>query len=392
VAVVLIAADPGGEGRFSRFSLISWWDQARLGQAKIVVVGAGALGNEVLKNLALLGVGHLAVIDLDVVELSNLSRSVLFRESDLGRPKSSAAAAAVGALHPGSRASAVRGNVGHEVGLGLFRWADLAIGAVDNREARLAINRWCALTGRPWIDGGIEVLSGVARVFLPGEGPCYECTLSEEDWRILDRRRACSLLPREDSAEPRVPTTPTTAAIVAGVQCAEAVKLLHGIEGLAGEGFQFDGRGYDSYRVRYRRDPECYGHETLPPVHAAPLRAAEATVAQVTAEAERRLGPGAEVEACRDLVAGLHCSACNTDTPAAGALGALSSDQARCARCGEGAAPILYRRLSAGFSVPGATLAALGIPPWDILRGRRGDEVIAIELAGDRAAVLEQEI
>src|SRR3954453_15418035 len=73
--------------RYSRLRLISWWRQDRLAAAKGLVVGAGALGNEVLKNLALVGAGTVFVIDFDDVEPSNLSRSVLFRAEDGGRPK-----------------------------------------------------------------------------------------------------------------------------------------------------------------------------------------------------------------------------------------------------------------------------------------------------------------
>src|SRR5271167_4030844 len=72
------------QDRYSRLRLISWWRQERLRTARILVVGAGALGNEVVKNLALLGMGTTYLIDLDVVEPSNLSRSVLFREQDGG--------------------------------------------------------------------------------------------------------------------------------------------------------------------------------------------------------------------------------------------------------------------------------------------------------------------
>ena len=62
------------EGRYDRQELISWWDQDRLRAARILVVGAGALGNEVVKNLLLIGIGHIDVIDLDIVERSNLAR------------------------------------------------------------------------------------------------------------------------------------------------------------------------------------------------------------------------------------------------------------------------------------------------------------------------------
>src|SRR6185437_13466903 len=89
----ITAADASGGGDpFDRFRLISWWDQAKLSNAKVLVVGAGALGNEIIKNLALLGVGNLFVADLDLIENSNLSRSILFRESDNGAFKAEVAA------------------------------------------------------------------------------------------------------------------------------------------------------------------------------------------------------------------------------------------------------------------------------------------------------------
>src|SRR4051794_34828877 len=78
--------------RYGRLRLIPWWRQERLAAAKVLVVGAGALGNEVLKNIALLGVGTTYLIDFDTVETSNLSRSVLFRHGDGGRPKAEVAA------------------------------------------------------------------------------------------------------------------------------------------------------------------------------------------------------------------------------------------------------------------------------------------------------------
>src|SRR3954463_3515100 len=88
------------DDRFHRFKLISWWDQDRLRNAKVVVIGAGALGNELLKNLALLGVGNVLVADMDRIENSNLSRSVLYRASDNGQLKATAAANATRGIYP----------------------------------------------------------------------------------------------------------------------------------------------------------------------------------------------------------------------------------------------------------------------------------------------------
>src|SRR5947209_16934580 len=96
VALRVTASDTRAEedDRFQRFKLIGWWDQRKLAAAKGLVVGAGALGNEIVKNLALLGVGQVLVVDMDRIENSNLSRSVLYRASDNGTFKSQAAARA----------------------------------------------------------------------------------------------------------------------------------------------------------------------------------------------------------------------------------------------------------------------------------------------------------
>src|SRR5712691_9279383 len=99
------------EGRFARFEAIEWWDQALLKEARILVIGAGALGNEVIKNLALLGVGNLIIVDMDRIELSNLSRSVLFREEDESQFKAECAALAAKRIYPALHVKAVVGNV-----------------------------------------------------------------------------------------------------------------------------------------------------------------------------------------------------------------------------------------------------------------------------------------
>ena len=91
---------PANDERFSRFRLIGWWNQEKLRSARVLVIGAGALGNEILKNMALLGFANIVVVDLDSIEASNLSRSILYRASDVGRRKADVAADAVRNIFP----------------------------------------------------------------------------------------------------------------------------------------------------------------------------------------------------------------------------------------------------------------------------------------------------
>lgn len=376
------------DGRFGRFELIEWWDQSRLDRARVLVIGAGALGNELLKNLALLGVGHVFVADLDVVEQSNLSRSVLFREADCGRGKAETVAERAREIYPGLRVQPFAGNVVYDLGLGVYRWADVILGGLDNREARVAINQAAARVGQPWIDGAIERLDGVARVFDPVRGPCYECTMSEVDWKMLEARRSCALLSREEMEQGKVPTTPTTSSVIAGIQVQEALKMLHGIETLSGEGFVFDGRFHSSYRVAYSRRDDCPTHEAYEPITELELRIAETTAGDFLERVQSDLGTGAVIDLNHDLLESLTCAACGRTEPLRASLGSVTEQRGRCPDCGALRAPNLYHTITRDSPVLDKTLGELGVPPWEILAGRVGMKQTFYEFAGDRHSVL----
>ena len=116
----------------------------------------------------------------------------------------------------------------------MFLWADVVIGAVDNREARVFINSACARTRRTWVDGAIEGLSGIVRVFAPHRGACYECTMNSTDRKLLAERRSCALLARDLVLQGRVPTSAVAASIIGAMQVQEAIKAVHGQPTLAG--------------------------------------------------------------------------------------------------------------------------------------------------------------
>lgn len=376
------------EDRFSRFELISWWDQRRLSQAKVLVVGAGALGNEVVKNLALNGIGNILVADMDTIENSNLSRSVLFRARNNGSNKASTACAAAQDIYPQMKSQAFVGNVVHDLGLGAYFWADVIIGGLDNREARVAINSGSQFANKTWIDGAIEVLTGVARVFAADDGPCYECTMSAVDWKMLESRRSCALLTREQLNQGKVPTTPTIASIIAGIQVQECVKILHGMESMAGSGFVFNGLTNDSYLVNYQRKPDCYGHEHHQQLQLLAGGAADITVAELLAVARSDLGQRAVVQLSRDIVCGLNCARCQSNEPVFASLGKVSEDQAKCPSCGDLRAPDTLLTLGLDDELNDSTLQQLGIPAFDVVTARCGEKSQSYLLAGDAQTVL----
>jgi adenylyltransferase/sulfurtransferase len=377
------------EGRFSRFGLIEWWDQQKLHEAKILVVGAGAIGNEVLKNLALLGIGQILVIDLDQIEHSNLTRSVLFRPSDVGRAKAAIAAERIREIYDGCVIQEFCGNVMHEMGLGVVGWADVIIGALDNREARLWINRAAWKMNRPWIDGAIEGLNGVARVFLPGQAPCYECTLGEVDWKILEKRMSCNLLTREEMASGKTPTTPTSSSIIAGVQVQEALKLLHGLPVLGGKGFVFEGMNHSSYVVEYTPKADCFSHETYQNICDWAKRSCETSLREIYTFAQMKLESDEIVlEFSRDIIRSLRCPACGSNTEVFACVGTLSSSQGRCPTDGEMREVVTAHSFSDSDDFADKTLAELGLPLYDVFVARSASKEIQILIKGDEAEAL----
>ncbi len=395
ISAAAVGAD-AAEDRFARFGLIEWWDQQKLRNARVLVVGAGALGNEIVKNLALLGVGNLLIADMDTIENSNLSRSILYRQADNGKPKSQVAAAAAREIYPDINAHFFNGNVVYDLGVGAFRWADVVLGGLDNREARLSINRNCWKVAKPWIDGAIQQIDGVARVFIPEahplgkpSSPCYECTMSPTDWKLLQQRRSCNLLSKTEMEEGKIPTTPTISSVIAGVQCQEAVKILHGMESIAGKGWVLSGLSADSYLTEYQRKEICYSHDAPQQIISMDWSAATTTVGQALAESKKLLGSAAELVLARDVLEKMVCPNCRRETVLFTSLGKVRAQKAICPNC-----PGVRREVVTFFRIDGTekfldrTLAEIGVPAFDILYAVAADRSIGLELSADAPAVL----
>jgi adenylyltransferase/sulfurtransferase len=382
--------------RYSRLRLIRWWDQDRLRAANVLVVGAGAIGNEVLKNLALLGIGRITIVDFDTIEDSNLTRSVLFREADRGQSKAQVAARMLRGINPDIHVHAIHGNVLTDVGLGLFQDADLVIGCLDNREARLWVNRACWKTNRPWIDGGIEEINGVVKVFIPPNGPCYECGMTDNDYRLINLRYSCPQLRREEISTGKVPTTPTIASLIGGLQVQEALKLLHDLPVDAGHALVWNGLANNFYKTAYQRREDCLSHETYPAPIELDLSAQEST-AQDFFAAARAAGfrhaistrsaneesPPLTLHLDRDLILSFDC-ACGQSRSVLKPHMLVNESEAKCPRCHEFARPNMIHSIASNAPLARQPLAALGIPAYDIVRVADDHQELHFLLGGDR--------
>ena len=379
------------EDRYARLRLIPWWDQERLKNATIMVVGAGAIGNELIKNLTLLGVGRILVYDMDAIESTNLTRSVLYRARDVGRYKAEVAAERAKEMNPDVKAKAFIANIIDDVGLGVFRRMNVVLGGLDNREARLSINQSCYKVDRPWIDGAIEALNGFARVFIPGQGACYECTMTETDWMLINKRKSCALLTHEQMAEGKIPTTPTSSAIIAGIQVQEMLKLLHAdrnLPTLAGKGYVFNGLTHDSYVVEYQCKEDCMSHDTYEKIVEKPWSVKTITLKDVLAAIRSELGERAVLDFDRDIATRAKCS-CGECKDLFTPVHKLKGHMLTCPKCGAQMTFDSIHSIKGEEDFLDKTPYDIGIPLLHIVGGRVGMNTTYYEFTADEAEIFE---
>jgi ubiquitin-activating enzyme E1 C len=170
--------------------------QARLGQAKILIAGAGGVGSEIIKNLALLGLGTLIIIDMDRIELSNLNRQLLFRDLDIGKFKAEIAAKQARILNPETDVLFFNEKL-QNISVEIFKEADIYISALDNVPARIFLNQKAVLLKKPLVDGGSEGFYGHVQVVIPQITPCLLC---HDIWSRNEEKFKCSY-----AVNPRTP-------------------------------------------------------------------------------------------------------------------------------------------------------------------------------------------
>ena len=220
--------------------------QQRLKRARVLVVGAGGLGSPIAMYLAAAGIGHLGLVDSDVVDRSNLQRQILHGTSDIGRRKTDSAADRLAEINPNVAVTRFDATLTSANALEILADFDIIVDGTDNFPTRYLINDACVLLGKPNVYGSIIRFEGQASVFGHAGGPCYRCLFREPPPPGLVPNCA------EGGVFGVVP------GIVGSIQATETIKLALGMpETLSGRLLLIDVMRMHFRSIRIDRDPSC---------------------------------------------------------------------------------------------------------------------------------------
>jgi len=229
--------------------------QLKLKAARVLLIGSGGLGAPLGLYLTAAGVGHLGLVDFDVVDFTNLQRQVTFGTSDVGQPKTEAARRRLSNLNPDAQITTYETKLTSANALEVFKDYDIVVDGTDNFPTRYLVNDACILLGKPNVYGSIFRFEGQVTVFGMPDGPCYRCLYPEPP--------PPGLVP--SCAEGGV--LGVLPGIIGSLQALETIKLIIGRgESLAGRLVLFDALALKFRELRLRKNshcPMCSSHRTI---------------------------------------------------------------------------------------------------------------------------------
>jgi molybdopterin/thiamine biosynthesis adenylyltransferase len=256
----VLRADRLKEDRLERSKRIKWLNLQSLADNKILVVGVGAIGNEVCKNLVLSGYKNLTLIDMDQIERSNLNRCLFFSDLDANekRLKAEVVAKRVKEMDENIQITYHTKKI-QEMTEDFIPSHDIVFGCLDNVAARLHINAFCYHQKIPYIDGATLGFTGKVQVVIAPETPCLECTMNKTHMKVMEKRFSCT--GRDVTFfQDKLPAEITTTSVIAAVQVREGLKISSGQPPLTGKLFYYNGETNISEIYDIDINPDCPHH------------------------------------------------------------------------------------------------------------------------------------
>jgi molybdopterin/thiamine biosynthesis adenylyltransferase len=215
--------------------------QSKLKKARVLVVGAGGLGCPASFYLVAAGVGYVAVVDKETVELSNLNRQILHWSNDIGRPKGVSMVEKLRKLNPEVEVKALQKIVTNRNVRQLFKNFTVVVDALDNWRTRFLLNKACVIEEIPFVHAGVHALYGQITTILPGKGPCLRC-----------------ILPHFPPEEEKFPVLGATAGTLGLLAALETIKIITGLgQPLVGRMLHFDGEIMSFQEIKVERRGNC---------------------------------------------------------------------------------------------------------------------------------------
>ena len=390
---------PATSTAFDRQRLVPGWRQERVESARVLVAGVGALGNSVAAELVGHGVRRLVLVDSDVIETSNLSRTVLFRPGDEGRRKCDVAADRLALRAPAGTLDAVpmHADVVRDLGWGVYRRVDVVLGCVDSAAARAGVGTPAWALDVPAVFGGIYAWDGNVVVQGGRDGACVACDFGTAEWGDMDRHYSCHRVRRDGDPAAPLPTLGLTASIIGALMAKEALHVLHADGARRGSRIFFSGRAPSLHRLEVRRVARCPMHVTIEDVQEMPALSSALPAGAVLEILGRRFGADAVLDLGRDFLVEGHCLGCGAPLPIGRPRHRTWERHLVCGACTASARPRLMdpalsviRTISSGSPAPilERGLEELGVPPLHVLEVRSERDAHWIELTGDAERVL----
>jgi len=243
--------------RYNRQLLLKEWDQKKLQDSCVLIAGVGALGSVVALNLAMMGVGKLILVDFDTVELSNLSKQLLYREDDLNKPKVKIAKKRLQEVNSEIKIVALNKDI-RKVDTSYFEKCNVIVDGLDSFEVRRWLNSMCVSLSKPLVHGGFYGWYGNVQVVIPFKTACLECQPLIPPEKLQKMCTPPGRVRRKVKVEEeKIPTVASIATVIGGIQTQEVLKILLGIPNILENYVFYDGVSQSLTKIKLERNPEC---------------------------------------------------------------------------------------------------------------------------------------
>lgn len=215
--------------RYNRQLLIKHWDQKKIKQSTVTLVGLGALGSVAAASLAMAGVGTLILVDMDTIELSNLNRQLFYRVRDIGKPKVKVSAQVIQEINPEINVIELFMPI-EKAPRHILETSDAILDGLDTFQARRWVNSFAVGADIPLISGGMYSFLGNLQVVIPQKTPCLECQSLIPEEKL---QKACTPFgdvrkenQSDEAKEEYIPYVSSVSFVIGGIMAQEALKVL----------------------------------------------------------------------------------------------------------------------------------------------------------------------